>query len=80
MPLCEAGTPHPSGVGGCQGVSALNGGNVHTVLYSLYSSSNYDKAFHDETVGYNGYYYAGPGYDEVTGIGSPIVYELISLA
>ncbi len=62
------------------GFSALNGGNVHTVLYSLYSSSNYDKAFHDETVGYNGYYYAGPGYDEVTGIGSPVVYELISLA
>ena len=40
----------------------------------------YGLAFHDETVGFNGYYFAGPGYDEVTGIGSPIVYELIALA
>ena len=61
------------------GTSAINGANVHQILYSIYSSSDYSTAFHDITVGYNGYYYAGSGYDEVTGIGSPIVYELISL-
>ena len=61
------------------GVSAINGANVHQVLYSIYSSTDYGTAFHDITSGYNGYYYAGPGYDEVTGIGSPVVYELISL-
>ncbi len=62
------------------GFTALNGANVHQVLYSMYSSSSdYSAAFHDVTVGYNGYYYAGVGYDEVTGIGSPIVYEIISL-
>ena len=61
------------------GTSAINGANVHQILYSIYSSSDHGTAFHDITVGYNGYYYAGPGYDEVTGIGSPIVYELISL-
>ena len=61
------------------GTSAINGTNVHQILYSIYSSNDYNIAFHDITVGYNGYYYAGSGYDEVTGIGSPIVYELISL-
>ena len=61
------------------GASAISGTNVHQILYSIYSSADYKIAFHDITIGYNGYYYAGPGYDEVTGIGSPVVYELISL-
>ncbi len=61
------------------GSASINGQNVHTLLYSIYASSNYANAFHDITIGYNGYYYAGPGYDEVTGIGSPVVYELITL-
>ena len=38
-----------------------------TALYSLPSSD-----FHDITIGYNGGYSAGPGYDEVTGIGTPV--------
>ncbi len=38
---------------------------------------NYASAFHDITVGNNGYYSAGTGYDEVTGIGSPNVSALI---
>lgn len=61
------------------GYGSINGVNVHQVLYKIYSSLDYSTAFHDITVGYNGYYYAGPGYDEVTGIGSPVVYQLISL-
>ncbi len=62
-----------------QGYSSINGGNVHQLLYSIYNSNNYGTAFHDITVGYNGAYSAGTGYDEVTGIGSPIVYQLIPL-
>jgi len=61
------------------GFTNINGQNVHNLLYSIYSSSSYSSAFHDITVGYNGCYYAGPGYDEVTGIGSPVVYELLNL-
>ena len=41
------------------------------VLYRLPASD-----FHDITTGYNGYS-AGPGYDEVTGIGTPIANLLI---
>ncbi|MCL4356316.1 MAG: S53 family peptidase [Candidatus Thermoplasmatota archaeon] len=60
------------------GSSSINGANVHSLLYGIYDSSNYQNDFHDITLGYNGAYYAGPGYDEVTGIGSPIVYNLIT--
>jgi hypothetical protein len=45
-----------------------------TALAGLYSLPSYD--FHDETSGYNGYS-AGPGYDLVTGLGSPIANQLI---
>mgnify|MGYP001626171500 FL=1 len=62
-----------------KGTSIINGQNVHTLLYNIYSSSNYNIAFHDITYGYNGYYYATSGYDEVTGIGSPVVYQLINI-
>jgi hypothetical protein len=43
-------------------------------LAGLYSLPSYD--FHDETAGYNGYS-AGPSYDLVTGLGSPIANQLI---
>jgi hypothetical protein len=43
-------------------------------LAGLYSLPSWD--FHDETSGYNGYS-AGPGYDLVTGLGSPIANQLI---
>jgi hypothetical protein len=45
-----------------------------TALTGLYKLPSYD--FHDETSGYNGYS-AGPGYDLVTGLGSPIANQLI---
>ncbi len=59
--------------------AALSGVAVLNALYSAYSSSSYTSAFHDITSGYNGYYSAGPGYDEVTGIGSPDVANLLPL-
>lgn len=39
----------------------------------LYYQSNVRSTFHDITQGNNGVYYAGPGYDPVTGLGSPDV-------
>jgi hypothetical protein len=45
-----------------------------TALAGLYSLPSSD--FHDETSGYNGYS-AGPGYDLVTGLGSPVANQLI---
>ncbi|HEY6523316.1 MAG TPA: S53 family serine peptidase [Solirubrobacteraceae bacterium] len=44
------------------------------VLYSTEPSS----AFHDITVGANGAYTAGPGYDLVTGLGTPDIAKLVS--
>jgi hypothetical protein len=35
-----------------------------------------DGDFHDITIGFNGYY-AGPGYDLVTGRGSPIAFNVV---
>ncbi|MGC2035738.1 MAG: PKD domain-containing protein, partial [Thermoplasmata archaeon] len=46
-------------------------------LYSLFRSTNYSAAFHDVTHGWNGYY-AGPGWDPVTGIGTPDVGVLVA--
>ncbi|MHB8452328.1 MAG: S53 family peptidase, partial [Mycobacteriales bacterium] len=42
-------------------------GDIHQVLYSAPSAD-----FRDITSGSNGSYSAGPGYDEVTGIGAPL--------
>lgn len=58
---------------------SLNGANVLQSLYSIYNSPNYGNAFHDVTVGYNGAYSASSGYDEVTGIGTPNVSNLLTL-
>jgi subtilase family serine protease len=44
-------------------------------LYNLYLRKPGD--FHDITSGSNGAYSAGPGYDEVTGLGSPVANRLI---
>ncbi len=44
-------------------------------LPALYSAPSSD--FHDITSGSNGGYSAGTGYDEVTGIGTPIINELV---
>ncbi len=44
-------------------------------LYSLYQSKSAD--FNDITSGSNGAFSAGPGYDEVTGLGTPIANKLV---
>ncbi|MGC9072097.1 MAG: S53 family peptidase [Acidilobus sp.] len=52
-------------------------GLLNPLLYEVYKSpSLYAKAFHQVTFGYNGYYLAGPGYNLVTGLGSPNAGEL----
>ncbi len=62
-------------------------GFLNPAIYALSASASYGKAFHDIQVGNNtvtGFdvngnpitvygYYAGPGWDPVTGVGSPIV-------
>jgi len=53
----------------------IHGGDVgllNPILYSiLRSGANYNSSFHDITTGYNGYK-AGPGWDPITGVGTPI--------
>lgn len=54
------------------GLGSLDGATqTLPMLYALYGTSLYDGAFHDITTGGNGVFSAGPGYDEVTGLGSP---------
>jgi subtilase family serine protease len=59
------------------------GGNLNAALYSIFHSSRYGTDFHDITVGNNQLagttvgFSAGPGYDLASGIGSPIVDQLI---
>ncbi len=53
-----------------------NIGFLNPYIYSLSLTSNYSSDFHDITQGNNGYYSAGPGYDLVTGLGSPDVTNL----
>ncbi len=49
-----------------------NLGLLNPYLYSVYGNSTaYARDFHQVTSGYNGAYQAGPGYNLVTGIGSP---------
>jgi hypothetical protein len=59
-----------------QGLALAGQGPLSTAqtLAGLYSLPSND--FHDETSGYNGYS-AGPGYDLVTGLGSPVANQLI---
>ncbi|MGP8125526.1 MAG: hypothetical protein ACLQEQ_06635 [Nitrososphaerales archaeon] len=54
-------------------------GALNPYLYSIYQDkSAYDVAFHQITTGYNGGFQAGPGYNLVTGLGSPDVPALAS--
>jgi subtilase family serine protease len=46
-------------------------GFLNPIVYKIGATSAYEKTFHDQTKGYNGEFYAGPGYDLVTGFGSP---------
>ncbi len=52
-------------------------GFANPSFYRILNSSNYSVAFHDITQGYNGYYSAHQGYDMVTGVGTPSVYDLL---
>ncbi len=51
-------------------------GDVHASLYATHAKyagnarATKTPPFHDVTTGFNGYYYALPGYDQVTGLGS----------
>jgi hypothetical protein len=59
-----------------QGLALAGQGPMNTAqaLAGLYCLPSHD--FHDETSGYNGYS-AGPGYDLVTGLGSPVANQLL---
>ncbi|MCG3108295.1 hypothetical protein L3N51_00576 [Metallosphaera sp. J1] len=47
-------------------------GLLNPMLYWIYSNSTlYTQAFHQVTVGFNGVYSAKPGYNMVTGLGTP---------
>lgn len=52
-------------------------GNIDPLLYKIYTNSSYSCAFHDITSGNNIMtgskgYVSGPGWDPVTGLGSPV--------
>lgn len=56
---------------------------LSTLLYGLAgteSQSTPSAYFHDVTSGWNAYYSAGPGYDAVTGLGTPIANALVAYA
>ena len=52
-----------------------NVGLIQPAIYAAKAAS----AFHDITVGNNGAFKAGPGWDACTGLGSPITSKLIPL-
>jgi subtilase family serine protease len=58
--------------------SSLGTYQVESTLYNALNTSNYSNVFHDITSGNNGYP-AGPGYDLITGLGSPIANNLVPL-
>lgn len=51
-------------------------GAINPLLYELARSPEPDPPFHDVTLGGNARYLAGPGYDLVTGLGTPIADNL----
>ena len=54
-----------------------NLGDLNPYLYAIYGDeAEYNNDFHQVTYGYNGEYQAGPGYNLVTGMGSPILPNL----
>jgi subtilase family serine protease len=58
--------------------SSLDTNQVQTTLYNTLGTSTYSKVFHDITTGSNGYA-ATPGYDLATGLGTPIVNQIVPL-
>src|SRR5881397_1430900 len=84
----SAGSPQWAGITALANQARANAGkgpigDLNPVLYSIYHSSRYSSDFHDITVGDDKLvgtpvgYPAGTGYDLATGIGSPVVSELI---
>jgi hypothetical protein len=60
-----------------QGFDTLDGpGQALPALYGV-ASYNYSYDFNDITVGRAGSFSAGPGYDLVTGLGTPVAYNLV---
>jgi subtilase family serine protease len=56
----------------------LDTNQVQATLYNTLGTSTYSKVFHDITTGSNGFS-AGRGYDLATGLGTPIVSNLVPL-
>jgi hypothetical protein len=64
---------------GASGGQSLDTNEVQNTLYNtLSNSTTYANVFHDITTGSNGYS-AGTGYDLATGLGTPIVNNLVPL-
>lgn len=55
-----------------------NLGFVNPALYQLAAGSRYGSVLHDVTTGANNDYSAGTGFDEVTGLGTPIADGLVA--
>jgi len=63
-----------------QAVSAGQGtvGFLNPAIYAIGGSTSYTADFHDQKFGNNGRYIAEPGFDLVTGFGSPNGQSLIN--
>jgi kumamolisin len=59
------------------GLAPLSSLTALQEMYATYGTAAYSMAFHDITSGSNGSFSAATGYDEVTGLGSPIANELV---
>jgi subtilase family serine protease len=59
------------------GLPLLSSLSALQAMYATYGTAAYSMAFHDITSGSNGSFSAATGYDEVTGLGSPIANELV---
>ncbi len=71
------GTPIWAGIAALADQAAGHAlGLLNPGLYAIYRGSNYSLDFHDILLGNNGYS-AGPGWDPVTGLGTPIVSDLV---
>jgi subtilase family serine protease len=85
----SAGSPQWAGIAALANQARANlgkgpiGGNLNSALYAIYHSARYATDFHDITVGNNQLtgtpvgYSAGSGYDLASGLGTPIVDQLI---
>jgi subtilase family serine protease len=85
----SAGSPQWAGITALVNQARANlskgpiGGNLNSALYNIYHSARYSSDFHDITVGNDQLvgssvgYSASSGYDVASGIGSPIVDQLV---